>query len=280
MTASENWYDWSSTEIESHIDGLIAAEPGMINDRNILQDIFSCIDFTTLEGSDNQEKVDHFCRRAIAFGNQGLPPPAAVCVYPGFVRQAKSLLEGTGIRVAAVSGYFPSGQASLRLKLDEVRFTADEGADEIDFVINRGKFLEGERQYVFEEIASAKVILKDIHLKVILETGELRTTDNIWKASEIAMEAGADFIKTSTGKFHPAATEHAAFIMLNTIRDHYRKTGRKIGFKPAGGIAEAMQALRYFLLTRDILGNDWITKDLFRIGASRLADNLSDAMAD
>ena len=156
-----------------------------------------------------------------------------------------------------------------------MKYTIDEGADEIDFVISRGKFLEGNEQYIYDEISSVKEVIKNIHLKVILETGEIQTVDNIRKASEIAISAGADFIKTSTGKHLPAATEHAAFVMLYVINEYYLKTGRKIGFKPAGGIVSPLQALRYYLLVRHLLGKDWLTNDLFRIGASRLIDNLT-----
>ena len=279
MNPEDQIYSLSPSDIEKLTDGLIANEPGVVNDRNILKEIFSFLDFTTLEGSDNDEKIARFCERALSFQKQGLPPPAAVCMYPTFVRQAKQLLSGSGIRVAAVTGYFPSGQATLALKMEEVKYTMDEGADEIDFVISRGKFLEGNHQYLYDEISSAKEIIKDIHLKVILETGELKTSANIWKAGKIALSAGADVIKTSTGKFSPAATEHAAFIMLHTIGEHFEKTGQKRGFKPAGGIVEPEQAVRYYLLVKEILGPQWLTKDFFRIGASRLADNLAKLLA-
>jgi len=245
-----------------------------------MKDIFSCIDLTTLEGSDNNEKIAQLCNKASSFVNQGLPFPAAVCVYPTFVRSAKRFLSGTGIKVAAVTGYFPSGQAPLFLKLEEVKYTVDEGADEIDFVISRGKLLEGNDQYVYDEISAVKEFIKTIHLKVILETGELQTGNNIKKAGEIAIAAGADFIKTSTGKYLPAATEHAAYIMLQVINEHYLSTGRKVGFKPAGGIVSPQQAIRYYVLVRYLLGTDWLTKDLFRIGASRLVDNLLKELSD
>jgi deoxyribose-phosphate aldolase len=275
MDPSDNWYDFSPASIENLIDDLLADEPEVLIDQKIMRSIFSCIDLTTLEGSDHNEKIVQLCNKAISFAEQRLPLPAAVCVYPSFVRSAKKLLSGTGISVAAVTGYFPSGQAPLGLKMEEVKYTVDEGADEIDFVISRGKFLEGNDQYIYDEISTVKAFIKTIHLKVILETGELRTTENIRKASEIAISAGADFIKTSTGKVLPAATEHAAFIMLHVINDFYLKTGRKIGFKPAGGIVNPQQAIRYYILVRHLLGTSWLAKDLFRIGASRLVDNLS-----
>jgi deoxyribose-phosphate aldolase len=237
--------------------------------------LLSCIDLTTLEGSDNAGKIADLCRKAHSFGEAGLPPPAAVCLYPPFVRQAKNLLKGTDILVAAVAGSFPSGQSPLAVRLEEVRYTVSEGADEIDMVISRGRLLEGDENYVFDEIAAMRDICKEVHLKVILETGELRSPALIRKASEIAIDAGADFIKTSTGKVQPAATLEAMEIMLDVILERYQKTGRKTGIKPAGGISEPDQALQYYLLTQRVLGAGWLNKNLFRIGASRLADGLA-----
>lgn len=237
--------------------------------------LLSCIDLTTLEGSDNTVRIVELCRKACSFGESGLPLPAAVCVYPPFVRLAKNQLKGTGIRVAAVAGAFPSGQSPLAVRLEEVRYTVNEGADEIDMVISRGRLLEGDESYVFDEITAFREVCKDVHMKVILETGELRSPALIRKASEIAIAAGTDFIKTSTGKIQPAATEEAMEIMLEVIREHYEKSGKKIGIKPAGGISEPGQALQYYLLTERILGTGWLNKNLFRIGASRLADGLA-----
>ena len=241
--------------------------------------LLSCIDLTTLEGSDNTARIVELCHKACSFGESGLPLPAAVCVYPPFVRLAKNQLKGTCIRVAAVAGAFPSGQSPLAVRLEEVRYTINEGADEIDMVISRGRLLEGDESYVFDEIAAIRELCKDVHLKVILETGELKTPALIRKASEIAIAAGTDFIKTSTGKIQPAATEEAMEIMLEVIREQYEKTGKKTGIKPAGGISEPKQALQYYLLTKRILGADWLNKNLFRIGASRLADGLSREIA-
>jgi deoxyribose-phosphate aldolase len=237
--------------------------------------ILSCIDLTTLEGSDNTEKIVQLCRKAVSFGESGLPLPAAVCVYPPFVRLAKKELTGTGVRVAAVAGAFPSGQSPLPVRVQEVLYTVQEGADEIDMVISRGRLLEGDESYVFDEIATIREACREIHLKVILETGELKTPGLIRRASEIAIAAGADFIKTSTGKIQPAATEEAMEIMLEVIRDHHQKTGRQIGIKPAGGISEPKQALQYYRLTERILGSAWLNPEHFRIGASRLADALA-----
>jgi deoxyribose-phosphate aldolase len=279
MDLSGKWHDISPADIKHLIDTLIAKKQEEISEKNILKNIFSCIDLTSLDGSDNEEKIARFCQKATSFPEKGLPFPAAVCVYPAFVRSAKRYLAGTGIGVAAVTGYFPSGQAPLFLKMEEVKYTLDEGADEVDFVISRGKFLEGDLNYVYDEIASVKELVKKRCLKVILETGELITSDNIRRASEIAISAGADFIKTSTGKSLPSATEEAAFVMSHVINEHYLKTGHKIGFKPSGGITESLQAMRYYLLVLHILGAGWLTKDYFRIGASRLADHLSEEIS-
>lgn len=241
--------------------------------------LLSCIDLTTLEGSDNTARIVELCRKACSFGDSGLPLPAAVCIYPPFVGLAKNQLKGTGIRVAAVAGAFPSGQSPMAVRLEEVRYTLNEGANEIDMVISRGRLLEGDEIYVFDEIAAIREVCKEVCLKVILETGELKIPDLIRKAGKIAIAAGADFIKTSTGKIQPAATEEAVGIMLDVIREEYAKTGKKTGIKPAGGISEPEQALQYYLLTKRILGTDWLNKNLFRIGASRLADGLAREIA-
>src|SRR5205085_902895 len=178
------------------------------------------------------------------------------------------------IHIAAVSTAFPSGMSSRKVKIEETKWAVNEGADEIDMVISRGKFFEGEYNFVFDEIAAVKEACGDAHLKVILETGELSTLDNVRKASDIAMEAGADFIKTSTGKIQPAATLPVTLVMLEAIRDYYYETGKKIGMKPAGGIATAKLAIQYLVLLRKTLGNDWLTPDLFRFGASALANDV------
>lgn len=245
---------------------------------NELKTILSCIDLTTLEGSDNKSRIERLCRRALSFGEKGLPLPAAICVYPVFVRQAKSLLDGSGIRIASVAGAFPSGQSPLRVRVDEVRFAVEEGADEIDMVISRGRFLEGDEAFVIDEIAAIKAACGSAHLKTILETGELKTEEAIRRASELAIEAGSDFIKTSTGKIQPAATPEAMETMLRVISEHFLKTGKVIGIKPAGGISEIDSALVYYRLTKKILGDAWLNPERFRIGASRLADGLETAL--
>src|SRR3954451_6995275 len=236
----------------------------------------SMIDLTTLEGADSPGKVRQMCYKAVHLhdAHPELPHVAAVCVYPTLVRLAREAVEGTGVKVAAVATGFPSGQYPLSVKLDDTRYAVGEGADEIDMVISRGHFLAGDYSYVYDEIAAVKDACGAAHLKVILETGELSTFDNVRRASDIAMHAGADFIKTSTGKVVPAATLPVTMVMLEAIRDFYRATGKKIGMKPAGGIATAKVALQYLVVLRETLGQDWLTPELFRIGASRLANDI------
>ena len=236
----------------------------------------SMIDLTTLEGKDTPDKVKQLCYKAQHLDDsiQGLPNVAAVCVYPTLVRIAKKELIGSGINVASVATAFPSGQSTLEVKISDTTFAVEEGVDEVDMVISRGKFLEGEYNFVFDEIAAVKQACGKTHLKVILETGELDTLDNVRKASDIAMHAGADFIKTSTGKISPAATMPVVFVMLNAIKDYYQKTGIKIGMKPAGGISTAKISLQYLVMLKETLGDDWMNKDLFRFGASSLVNDV------
>lgn len=236
----------------------------------------SMIDLTTLSGDDTEGKVRQLCTKAQHLHDQipGLPTVAAVCVYPPFVRAAKRFLKDSKIKVASVATAFPSGQSSLQVKLDETKFVLDEGADEVDMVISRGEFLKGNYNYIFDEIAAIKEACGSVHLKVILETGELSTLDNVRLASDIAIIAGADFIKTSTGKIQPAATLPVTMVMLEAIRDHFYRTGKKIGMKPAGGISNAKLALQYLVVLKETLGEQWLNKDFFRFGASSLANDL------
>lgn len=244
------------------------------SEKDMMRFALSTLDLTTLEGKDTNTDIENLCKKAKSFELKGLPNVAAVCVYPVFVRLAKSILYGTGIHVASVAGAFPSGQSPVHVKFIEIQYAIDEGADEIDMVISRGKFLQGDFGEVFDEIRAVKNICSDVHLKVILETGELGDLNSVYNASMIALEAGADFIKTSTGKMSPAATPEAAFVMLNAIKDYHKKTGKIAGFKPAGGISTPQQAKVYISLVEAILGPQWLTNNLFRIGASRLATNL------
>lgn len=236
----------------------------------------SMIDLTTLEGQDSPGKVRQMCQKAIRplESDPEVPHCAAVCVYPNLVPTAKKALKGTTVKVAAVATSFPSGQSPLDLKLDEVRRTVEMGADEIDMVINRGALLSGRDEEVFEEIVKTKEACGPAHLKVILETGELGTYDNVRRASFLAMFAGADFIKTSTGKLTSSATLPVTLVMLEAIRDFYYETGKRIGMKPAGGIRVSKTALQYLTLVKETLGDDWLTPDMFRLGASVLLNDL------
>lgn len=234
------------------------------------------IDLTTLEGKDSQGKVKQMCYKALHMHDvyEGLPTVAAVCVYPSMVATAKKALGDSGVKVASVSTAFPSGQAPLSIKIADTKFAVENGADEIDMVISRGKFLEGEYDFVFDEIASIKEACGKARLKVILETGELVTFDKVRRASDIAMYAGADFIKTSTGKISPAATMPVTLVMLEAIRDFYYKTGKMIGMKPAGGISKSKLALHYLVMLNETLGQDWMNNKWFRFGASSLANDV------
>ncbi len=236
----------------------------------------SMLDLTTLEAKDTPGKVRQLCAKAMHphAGYPDIPSVAAVCVYPNLVRVAKEALKGSGVKVAAVATAFPSGMSTRKVKLEETKWAVGEGADEIDMVISRGHFLSGEYAFVFDEIAAVKEACGEAHLKVILETGELSTLDNVRRASDLAMHAGADFIKTSTGKIQPAATLPVTMVMLEAIRDYYYETGKKIGMKPAGGIATAKLALNYLVVVHETLGNDWLNPDMFRFGASALANDI------
>ena len=236
----------------------------------------SMIDLTTLEGKDTPGKVKQLCYKAqhVADHLQQIPNVAAVCVYPNHVKTAKLALGDSGIKVASVATAFPSGNSSLAIKLSDVRMAVQQGADEVDMVISRGRFLQGDYNYVFDEIAAVKEACGVSRLKVILETGELSTLDNVRKASEIAIMAGADFIKTSTGKIQPAATMPVTLVMLQTIKDYYEETGKMVGMKPAGGISSAKGALQYLVMLYETLGDAWMTNEWFRFGASSLANDI------
>jgi deoxyribose-phosphate aldolase len=236
----------------------------------------SMMDLTTLEGKDTPGKVRQMCRKAMVplESDPSLPSCAAVCVYPNFVTIAKEALEGSAVKIASVATAFPSGQSPLEVKLDDVRRAVGFGADEIDMVIDRGAMLAGDYGKVFDEIAATKDACGPAHLKVILETGELGSYDVVRKASDLAISAGADFIKTSTGKIQPAATPPVTLVMLEAIRDHYYATGTRIGMKPAGGVRTAKQALHYLVIVKETLGDAWLTPDLFRFGASALLNDV------
>ncbi|HRH11396.1 MAG TPA: deoxyribose-phosphate aldolase [Bacteroidia bacterium] len=234
------------------------------------------IDLTTLEGKDTEGKVRQMCLKALHLCDHipDLPTVAAVCVYPTHVRTAKSVLKNSKVKVASVATAFPSGNSTSEIKIADTKFAVEEGADEVDMVISRGEFLSGHYNFVFDEIAAIKEACGKARLKVILETGELSTLDNVRKASDIAIQAGADFIKTSTGKIQPAATMPVTLVMLEAIKDHYLKTGQMVGMKPAGGISTAKGALQYLVMLYETLGPKWMSNEWFRFGASSLANDI------
>jgi deoxyribose-phosphate aldolase len=234
------------------------------------------IDLTTLEGKDTPGKVKQMCYKAIHLADHlnDIPTVAAVCVYPNHVLTAKKALGNSSIKVASVATAFPSGNSNIKIKLADTKLAIDNGADEVDMVISRGEFLSGNYNYVYNEIATIKEACQHARLKVILETGELSTLDNIRLASEIAMQAGADFIKTSTGKIQPAATMPVTLVMLQAIQDFYDRTGKMIGMKPAGGISTAKQAIQYLVMLYETLGGAWMSNEWFRFGASSLANDI------
>ncbi|HET6228231.1 MAG TPA: deoxyribose-phosphate aldolase [Bacteroidia bacterium] len=236
--------------------------------REELQLLLSCVDLTSLEGKDTDQGIVELAEKA------RIHEVAAVCVYPTLVKTAKIALTGSAIRVASVAGAFPSGQLPLELRLEEVRYALQEGADEIDMVISRREFLQKNYAFTVKEVRAIKDVCGNKTLKVILETGELQTLDNIALASRLAIEGGADFIKTSTGKIGENATLPAVYAMLLEIKNHFKNTGKKVGVKPSGGIADGDTAVKYSRLTEQLLGKEWITPSLFRIGASRLVNNL------
>ena len=248
----------------------------LIGDINVLKKIFGCIDLTSLNTSDSAFSIRGFCERVNRFPAQfpSMPQVAAVCVYPVFAPVLKVSLTAKEVKKAVVAAGFPSSQAFTDIKVMEARKSVDFGVDEIDVVISVGEFLDENYEFILEEIRMIKDAIGDTHLKVILETGLLPDASAIWRASLLAMEGGANFIKTSTGKSPVSATPEAAYVMLNAIDSFFKVTGKKVGFKPAGGIVTPVDAAIYYALVKNILGDEWLPSDWFRIGASRLANNL------
>lgn len=244
------------------------------DERNDLNTIFGCIDNTSLNSTDSASSVTDFCRRTFSMQSHGVPPVAAVCVFPLHVETARKALGDSPIHVASVAGGFPAGQLPISLKTSEVRYVVEHGADEVDIVVDRGAFLEGNEQKLFDEVAAAKEACGHALLKVILETGELLTPQRIYRASMLAMLAGADFIKTSTGKISVGATPLSATVMLTAVRDFVKNNKKNIGFKAAGGLSNLSDALLYLHLTKKILDSKNINNHLFRIGTSRLTPQL------
>ncbi|NPD44738.1 deoxyribose-phosphate aldolase [Lentimicrobium sp. S6] len=273
-----NTYSYTSEEIQERIQNILNKGKQDFDQQKAYRQILSFIDLTTLEGADTNEKAANLAKQACNYANaeMNIPNVAAVCVYPTLVKVVKENLTDKNIGVASVAGAFPAGMSPIEIKVAEVKYAVTEGADDIDMVLSRGKFLEGKLEEVQKEVKSIKEACGAAHLKVILETGELKSVENIRKASELSILGGGDFIKTSTGKIPVAATLEAMLVMLDTIKEYYEKTGKKIGIKPAGGISEPEVAIDYYVLVKEILGEDWLNNHLFRIGASRLANKVFD----
>ena len=266
---------FQADEVKKGLDA-IRATMGEVLSKEEMKLAFSCIDLTTLGADDTQEKGSVLADKVSLFPRHFIEQPnvAAICVYPTLVKIVRKNLKDPNVAIAAVAAGFPSSMTFVEVKELETAMAVEAGADEIDIVISIGTFLEGNTDEVGKEIALVKKSCGKAHLKVILETGALKTAENIWKASMLSMQAGADFIKTSTGKTEPAATPEAAWVMCSAIKEFYTQTGVKIGFKAAGGIVESRDALFYMAIVREILGEEWLNSQLFRIGASRLANNL------
>ncbi|WP_298071554.1 deoxyribose-phosphate aldolase [uncultured Bacteroides sp.] len=278
-------YDEALAKYNTSLDDAnIAAQVKAITEQKVAENntpevkkfLFHCIDLTTLNTTDSDESVMRFTQNVNRFDEEfpDMKNVAAICVYPNFAEIVRDTLEVENVKIACVSGGFPSSQTFTEVKIAETAMAVMDGADEIDVVLSVGKFLVGDYESVCDEIQELKETCKDKHLKVILETGALRTASNIKKASILSMYAGADFIKTSTGKQQPAATPEAAYVMCQAIKEYYEETGNKVGFKPAGGINTVNDALVYYSIVKEILGEEWLNNTLFRLGTSRLANLL------
>ncbi|MFR3058245.1 deoxyribose-phosphate aldolase [Phocaeicola coprophilus] len=278
-------YDIALGKYETNLDDdKIARETAVLIEKHLSENdtaevkkfLFHCIDLTTLKCTDSEQSVMKFTEKVNEFDDKypDLDNVAAICVYPNMAEIVNDTLEADHVNIACVSGGFPSSQTFTEVKVAETAMALHAGADEIDIVIPVGKFLEGDYEGMCDEIEELKEVCGDKHLKVILETGALKTASNIKKASILSMYSGADFIKTSTGKENPAATPEAAYVMCNAIKEYHRETGRKIGFKPAGGINTVKDALTYYTIVKEVLGKEWLNNQLFRLGTSRLANLL------
>lgn len=269
-------------------DAFVTAEVKRILDENLEKNsneevykfLFNCIDLTTLQATDSPRSVADFTEKVNQFETEHpeMPNVAAICVYPTFAQVVRAVLEVSEVEIACVSGGFPSSQTFPEVKVAETALAVDGGADEIDIVLNVGNYLDGDYQEVCDEIAELKEACREARLKVILETGALKTAENIRNASILSMYSGADFIKTSTGKEYPGASHFAAYVMMHAIKEYYEQTGRMVGFKPAGGVRTPQDAVGYYCLAKEILGEKWLTNEYFRIGASGLANNLLTAI--
>ena len=264
----------SLEDVQAELEAIREAAEKNLN-KKMFEKALSCIDLTTLNSTDTLESVAKFTEKVNQFPQAfpGVSNVGAICVYPNMAKAVKETLKIDGVKIAAVSGGFPSSMTFTELKIKEARLAVAAGANEIDIVVPLWAFLAGDYETVSAEISATKKAIGDAHLKVILESGVLNV-DQIWQASMLAIDAGADFIKTSTGKLPQAATPEAAFVMCLAIKQHFEETGKKIGFKPAGGIVTPEDAILYLTIVQEILGDEWVNPELFRIGASRLANNL------
>ena len=269
-------------EVHAAVTRLLESKKAQYNTPEVLQELLSTVELTTLTVTDSKESVMRFTEKVNAFAeaHPELPHIATICVYPNFAGTVSETLEVEGVEVACVSGGFPSSQTFQEIKVAETALALHEGATEIDMVLSVGAFLEGDYETCADEIAEMKQVCGDYDLKVILETGALQTAENIKRASILSIYAGADFIKTSTGKISVSATPEAAYVMCQTIKEYYKETGIKIGFKAAGGVSTVDDALTYYTIVRELLGKEWIDENLFRIGTSRLANLLVQAITD
>ena len=267
-------------EVHAAVTRLLESKKAQYNTPEVLQELLSTVELTTLTVTDSKESVMRFTEKVNAFAeaHPELPHIATICVYPNFAGTVSETLEVEGVEVACVSGGFPSSQTFQEIKVAETALALHEGATEIDMVLSVGAFLEGDYETCADEIAEMKQVCGDYDLKVILETGALQTAENIKRASILSIYAGADFIKTSTGKISVSATPEAAYVMCQTIKEYYKETGIKIGFKAAGGVSTVDDALTYYTIVRELLGKEWIDENLFRIGTSRLANLLVQAI--
>lgn len=266
--------------VKAAVDKILADNLKANMKEDVYKFLFNCIDLTTLRSTDSPRSVANFVERVNDFDNEHpeMKNVAAVCVYPNFSQVARTVLEVSDVDIACVAGCFPSSQSFLEVKVAEVALAVEGGADEIDIVLNLGNFLDGDYEEVCDEISELKHSCRDARLKVILEAGALKTAANIKAASILAMYSGADFIKTSTGKEYPGADLQAAYVMCNCIKEYYEKTGRMVGFKPAGGVRTPEEAVGYYCIVKEVLGEQWLTNEYFRIGASGLANNLLTAI--
>ncbi len=262
-------------KVSAEVARIIADAPALRSPET-LRFLFSCIDLTTLRSTDSQQSVAKFTERVNAFEEEhgDLLSVAAICVYPNFAQVVRTVLEVSQVEIACVSGGFPSSQTFPEVKVAETALAVEGGADEIDVVLNLGDFLDGDWESVADELEELKHSCRGARMKVIIESGALKTPENIRAASILAMYSGADFIKTSTGKEFPGASLEAAYVMCRCIKEYHAKTGRRVGFKAAGGITTPEEAMQYYAIVRDVLGEEWLTNEYFRIGASRLANNL------